>query len=105
MAVEVEVAEKRKRGCPTASGHRHSSVGQLRGQPDWEKRDQCLGKTFKKIIYLFGCTRSYLQHVGASTLTRIKPRPPALEVLSLSHWTTREVPWARLSTTLTYTLS
>ena len=52
MAVEVEVAEKRKRGCPTASGHRHSSVGQLRGQPDFEKRDQCLGKTLKK-NYLF----------------------------------------------------
>ena len=47
-------------------------------------------------VYLFGCTRSELQHVGSSSLTRA----PALGAPSLNHWTTREVPregfwWAR----------
>ena len=33
-----------------------------------------------------------LQHVGFSSLTGIKPRPPALGLQSLSHWTIRGVP-------------
>ena len=34
----------------------------------------------------------YLQHLGSSSLIRVEPRPPALGVQSLSHWTIREVP-------------
>ena len=32
-----------------------------------------------------------MQHIGSSSLTRIKPVPPALEVCSLNNWTAREV--------------
>ena len=48
---------------------------------------------FKSLrIYSFGCTGSELQRVGSISLTRIKPRPPALGAQTLSHGTTREVP-------------
>ena len=30
--------------------------------------DEVILRSFKKIIYLFGCTRSYLQHVGSLVL-------------------------------------
>ena len=59
-------------------------------------------------IYLFGCTRSYLQYAGSSVFAvcgsfsysqwdlvpwaGIKSRSPALGTWSLNHWTTREVP-------------
>ena len=60
-------------------------------------------------IYLFGCTRSYLQHAASSVFlaacgsfsygkwdlapwARIKPRSPALGTWSLNPWATREVP-------------
>lgn len=51
-------------------------------------------------IYLaapgFSCSMqnllSQLQHVGSSSKTRDRTQPPALEVQSLSYWTTREVP-------------
>ena len=58
--------------------------------------------------YLFGCTRSWLRHMGSwisvvayklffsiwdlVAWSRIEPRTPALEAWSLTHWTTREVP-------------
>ena len=45
---------------------------------------------FKKKVYLFDCSRSYLRHVGSSFLT--KGRTPALGGWSLGCWTTREVP-------------
>ena len=47
---------------------------------------------------LFGCGRSSLGHAHICVMwdvipwPGIKPGPPALEVQSLSHWTTREVP-------------
>ena len=42
-------------------------------------------------IYLFGCTRSYLQHVGSSSPTRDQTQALCIGALSLIHWTTREV--------------
>ena len=45
---------------------------------------------FKKKVYLFDCSRSYLWHVGSSFLTM--GRTPALGGWSLGRWTTREVP-------------
>ena len=42
-------------------------------------------------IYLFGCTRSYLQHVRSSSLTRDQTQALCIKALSLNHWTTREV--------------
>ena len=62
---------------------------------------------FYLFVYLFGCTGSSPQHVGSlATLLKllvaavwnlvswpgIQPRPPALGVRSLSHWTTKEAP-------------
>ena len=44
----------------------------------------------KIFIYLIGW--SQLWHVGSSSLTGIKPGPPALGAQSLSNWTTKEVP-------------
>ena len=38
-------------------------------------------------------TLSGSTHVGSNSQTGIHPRPPALGVWSLSHWTTREVPY------------
>ena len=42
------------------------------------------------------CSRQDLwsswQNMGSRSLTRVKPRPPALGAWSLNHWTTREVP-------------
>ena len=43
-------------------------------------------------IYLLGCARSWLQHVGSISLTRDQTWAPALGVRRLSHWTTSEVP-------------
>ena len=34
---------------------------------------------------------SPLQQVGSSSLTGVEPRPPAMGVQSVSHWTPREV--------------
>ena len=48
------------------------------------------------LIYLFSCPISYLQHVGLVPQTGIKPRSPALGTWSLSHFTTREVPFKKL---------
>ena len=42
-------------------------------------------------IYLFGCTRSYLQHMRSSSLTRDQTQALCIKALSLNHWTTREV--------------
>ena len=41
-------------------------------------------------IYLFPCARSWLPHVGSSSLTRDWPRASALGAWSLSRWTTKE---------------
>ena len=66
-----------------------------------------IGCVFKN-IYKFGCTRSYLQHMGSSVFIvacrivscgmwdpvpnqGLNHRPPALGAQSLSPWTTREV--------------
>ena len=53
--------------------------------------------TIFKFSFFIHCTgsqlwhmESYLQHVGSSLPTRIKPGPYALGAWSLSHWTTRE---------------
>ena len=54
--------------------------------------------SFISSLYLavpgLSCDMSDLElgHVGSSSLTRVKPRPPVLGALSLSHWTTRQVP-------------
>ena len=40
----------------------------------------------------FDCTRSSLQHVGSSSLTRDRTQAPCIGAQSLNHWTTREVP-------------
>ena len=40
-----------------------------------------------KNVYIFGFVGPWLQHAG------MEPGPPALEAWSLSHWTSREVPW------------
>ena len=42
-------------------------------------------------IYLFGCPGSWLWHMGLRSLTKVEPRPPALEAHRGSHWTMREV--------------
>ena len=48
--------------------------------------------THTKLIYLFVCTKSQLQHVGSSFLTKDhEPRPPELGAWSLSRQTTKEV--------------
>ena len=50
---------------------------------------------FKNILlfsYLFGCSRSELQHVGSNLLTRNQTWTPALVDWSVSHWLTREIP-------------
>ena len=52
------------------------------------------------LFYLFGCSRSQLQHSGTSVEAcklsvaawGIKPGPLALGTQSFNHWTTREVP-------------
>ena len=41
-------------------------------------------------IYLFPCARSWLPHVGSSSLTRDWPRASALGAWGLSRWTTKE---------------
>ena len=38
-------------------------------------------------------TLSVSTHMGSNSQTGIHPRPPALGVRSLSHWTIREVPY------------
>ena len=56
------------------------------------------------LIYLFGCATSYLPHVGffsCGTLDLvpwpgIEPWLLALGAWSLSHWTTRDVPWVQV---------
>ena len=50
-----------------------------------------LSWVFLFLKYLFGCARSWLRHVGSSSLTRDGTQTPALVAQSLSHWTTREV--------------
>ena len=61
---------------------------------------------FRVFDHSFGCAVSQVQHVrpllhpaisqlwrvGSSSLTRDPTQAPALEVQSLSHWTSREVP-------------
>ena len=80
----------------------HSSI--IAWRIPWTVHGVTEGWTF---IYLLGCVRSLLQHVGSLVATwklsyalcdlilwwGIKPRPPALGARSLSHWTTREVPY------------
>ena len=52
------------------------------------------------LFYLFGCSRSQLQHAGTSVESYklsvaawgIEPGPLALGAQSFNHWTTREVP-------------
>ena len=59
---------------------------------------------FKKYIYLLGCAGSSLQHEGSFSCGMwnlvpwpgFEPGPPVLGAQSLSHWTTREVPWCHL---------
>ena len=58
-----------------------------------------ISPTFFVLKYLFGCSKSWLQHanswllhVGSSSLTRGQAQAPALGAQSLSHWTTREAP-------------
>ena len=46
------------------------------------------------IFYLFDCSRSHLQSVGSSCLTRDRTWAPALGVWSLSHLTMREVSYS-----------
>ena len=46
----------------------------------------CLVAEYLFIVYLFDCTRSWLQHAESNSLTRGRNRAPALGA-----WTTREV--------------
>ena len=47
---------------------------------------------FLRFTYLFGCTRSGLQHAGSTSLTRDRTPAACIGSASLSHWATREVP-------------
>lgn len=56
--------------------------------------------SIKKERHLFGCARSYSQHIGSLVVAckiwfpdqGIKPRPAALRSWSLSLWTSKEAP-------------
>ena len=45
----------------------------------------------KYFIYLFGHTRSQLQHVGSTSPTRNRTQAPCMDAWSLSQWATRKV--------------
>ena len=54
----------------------------------------CLPSWYSQFKFYCGCAWFYLWHVGSSSLTRDGPRPPALGMRNLSHWTTRKSPSA-----------
>ena len=54
----------------------------------------CLPSWHSQLKFYCGCAWFYLWHVGSSSLTRDGPRPPALGMRNLSHWTTRKSPSA-----------
>ena len=77
-------------GNPVVRGAWLQSTGPLRVRHDWSDLAQfrCLFiYIYLYVCHLFNC----LWHVGSSSLTKERPRPPALGTWSLGHWTTREV--------------
>ena len=68
----------------------------LRNGPEKKKKKKrgktsCHGLPGFQILFLFIWLESWLWLVGSGSLTGTEPRPSALGVQSLSHWTTREV--------------